>query len=217
MLKWLKEFISKIINAMNPNSSKENNSNNSNGNNDNNKQPLNKNTPNDFYECELITQNTDGVSCFSMEYEGAYTFFLPIENNHDTLPDLITILYSLDNPLDGPIYEELVPLDCPGRTCVITQLTMGKTMPSDDKDGQYWYMMSAYNPRYEVIANYRGTIDCGNPDYPTMFKMGDKKVIKFTPQDYWLTEEMEKAGYSISLPVSITEDVNFCAYLYFRG
>lgn len=170
-----------------------------------------------FYDCDLVTGTMDDIDCFSKEDEACYTFFLPVREDRETLPDLISILYTVDdNPDGGPTFDEMMPTDNPGRSCIITQLTMGKTKPSDEEDGQYWYMMSAYNPRYELVANYRGTIDCGDPGYPERFKTSEKNLVKFTPQDYWLSTDMENTGYSIVLPFNVDEKVNFSAYLYFR-
>ena len=174
---------------------------------------MNKN----FYDCELVTGAMNDVECFSEENEACYTFFLPVGRDRETLPDLISILYTVDdNPDGGPTFDEMMPNDNPGRSCIITQLTMGKTMPSDEENGRYWYMMSAYNPRYEIVANYRGVIDCGDPGYPKRFTAGGKNLIKFTPQDYWLSTDMENTGYSIVLPFNVDGKVNFSAYLYFR-
>ena len=170
-----------------------------------------------FYDCDLVTGTMDDVDCFSKEDEACYTFFLPVREDRETLPDLISILYTVDdNPDGGPTFDEMMPTDNPGRSCIITQLTMGKTKPSDEEDGQYWYMMSAYNPRYELVANYRGTIDCGDPGYPERFKSAGCNLVKFTPQDYWLSTDMDDAGYSIVLPFNVDGKVNFSAYLYFR-
>ena len=171
----------------------------------------------DFYDCDLVTGTMDDVDCFSKEDEACYTFFLPVREDRETLPDLISILYTVDNnPDGGPTFDEMMPTDNPGRSCIITQLTMGKTKPSDEEDGQYWYMMSAYNPRYELVANYRGTIDCDDPGYPKRFKSAGCNLVKFTPQDYWLSTDMDDAGYSIVLPFNADGKVNFSAYLYFR-